>query len=381
MRSTKTGNSHHHLNTHGSSSSSKRIQSPETPLSSRLPSTATSPRQFISKPNFKPKSPYVKQLNQIDHQVALPESPRSDKSRSSHGRLSSPAHEAHHIPSKIILESYNPLNLSLFLETHHKSSIHKPLASSVPLSKQIKTTKTSHPHSKHHGNGKKPTPVVQRISLTIDEEKREHHDLPPPFIEKKHEDKIFLEEEARSLMIESKESLLIKPEYADSEGKSKSALEESLTKSHFFPKKDHPIHHPEHEYSEYTLPGDYYVAEIPSRDVDAEGGYIIEETHSSEREFLETAVDVKINEQPITLSSARKLNIPRFAHELSHQKIFDRQSFGERRLSTGEILPTLENKITSSSANKAYYFDVLKELEQTPLSIKRKKGFWKFSST
>jgi len=258
------------------------------------------------------------------------------------------------------------------LETHHKpatTSKLKPLASSVPQSKQIKATKNQHSHP-----GKKPTPIVQRINLMVDEGKRENQDLPPPYLDQKNEDKIFLEEEARSLLIETKESLVIKPEYGDSEGKSKSAIEESLTKSHFFPKKDHnAVHHPEHEYSEYTLPGDYYVAEIPSRDVEAEGGYIIEEGHSSEREFLETGIDVKINEQPITLNSARKLNIPRFAHELSHQKIYDRQSFGERRLSTGEILPTLENKITSSSTNKAYYFDILKELEQTPLSIRRKQ--------
>ena len=105
MRSTKTSNfhnkqhdHHHHVNTQGSSSSAKRIVSPSPPSSSLLQSTATSPRQFVSKPNFKPKSPYVKQLNHIDHQATpseIVDSPRSDKSRSSYGRLSSPAHETH----------------------------------------------------------------------------------------------------------------------------------------------------------------------------------------------------------------------------------------------------------------------------------------------
>jgi len=120
----------HHQPHQTRGSSAKRIISPSPPSSSLLQSTATSPKQPLSKPNFKPKSPPIKQLNHIDHQ-SVPydsvDSPRSDKSRSSHGRLSSPVHENH--TSKF----------------HQKSTTSKPkpLASAVPLSKKSQNSSWS----------------------------------------------------------------------------------------------------------------------------------------------------------------------------------------------------------------------------------------------
>ena len=103
-------------------------------------------------------------------------------------------------------------------------------------------------------------------------------------------------------------------------------------KSHFAVRKDRTQVHHELDNSESGTGHEKENIDLDGRyDTEGEQEFAEKESRgvSDDEELFENANQVNIMAKPIHPKGLKRLDIPRFAHELSHQKMFEAKSFGK----------------------------------------------------
>jgi len=150
------------------------------------------------------------------------------------------------------------------------------------------------------------------------------------------QERVLFEEDERSVRSttgEAKESSHIKTVHSDNEHKRKTPLdmkheENLMIKSQFFAQRE--IQNEENDNFELA-----YGMEEEEADFEECESEEIEDSQRRdlkavrfENEEKQSFNDVEIETRPIMMNKVKRIAIPKFAHELSHQKVYDKISFG-----------------------------------------------------